>query len=44
LINTAMLNGHNPNTYLVHVFKELPAAKTVEDIEALLPWNLTPAQ
>ncbi len=40
LINTAMLNGHNPYTYLVHVFKELPAAETVDEIEALLPWNL----
>lgn len=40
LINTAMLNGHNPYTYLVQVFKELPAAKNVEEIEALLPWNI----
>ncbi len=42
LLNTAMLNGHNPYTYLVHVFKELPEARTVEEVEALLPWNLTP--
>lgn len=40
LVNTAMLNGHNPYTYLVYVFKHLPAAKTVDAIEALLPWNL----
>lgn len=42
LINTAMLNGHNPFTYLVHVFKELPAANSIEEMEALLPWNLNP--
>ena len=42
LINTAMLNGHNPYTYLVHVFKELPMANTLEEFEALLPWNSKP--
>ncbi|HIG14410.1 MAG TPA: IS66 family transposase [Gammaproteobacteria bacterium] len=42
LINTAMLNGHNPYTYLVHIFKELPRANTLEEFEALLPWNVKP--
>ncbi|MGI9228850.1 MAG: IS66 family transposase [Gammaproteobacteria bacterium] len=42
LINTAMLNGHNPHTYLVHVFKELPKAQTLDQFEALLPWQVTP--
>ncbi len=42
LINTAMLNGHNPYTYLVHIFKELPIASTLEKFEALLPWNMSP--
>ncbi len=42
LINTAMLNGHNPYTYLVHIFKELPMASTLENFEALLPWNVSP--
>lgn len=40
LINTAMLNGHNPHTYLVHVFKELPTINTVDGFDALLPWNV----
>ena len=39
LIETAKANGVEPYAYLRHVFKMLPAAKTVEDIEALLPWN-----
>ncbi|WYH48677.1 transposase domain-containing protein [Teredinibacter turnerae] len=25
--------------YLTHVFKELPNAQSIEDVEALLPWN-----
>jgi transposase len=42
LINTAMLNGHNPYAYLNHVFKELPRADTIDKFEALLPWNVEP--
>lgn len=40
LIMNAKLNGLNPYLYLKHVFKELPAAETVEDIEKLLPWRV----
>ena len=29
--------GLNPYQYLMHVFTQLPKAKTVEDFEALLP-------
>ena len=32
-------NGVEPYTWLRRVMRELPAAKTVEDVEALLPWN-----
>ena len=39
LIATAKANGHEPYRYLRHVFKELPAAESVEDFEALLPFN-----
>ncbi len=39
LIETAKLHGCNPNKYLTHIFKELPQATTLEDIERLLPWN-----
>jgi len=39
-IETAKANGLEPYGYLHQVFKELPRATTVEQIEALLPWNL----
>ena len=39
IIETAKTNGLDPYAYLRKVFTELPAAKTVEDIEALLPWR-----
>lgn len=42
LILTAKANGHEPYRYLRHVFKELPAATSVEDFEALLPFNVDP--
>ena len=32
-----------PYAYLHYLFDHLPAADTVEQIEALLPWNVTPA-
>ncbi|MBI2801530.1 MAG: IS66 family transposase [Gammaproteobacteria bacterium] len=38
LIETAKANGLEPYRYLCHVFNALPAADTVEKIEALLPW------
>ena len=42
LIQTATAYGREPYLYLRHVFTELPKAETVEDIEALLPWNVRP--
>ncbi len=39
VIETAKANNVNIYDYLQHVFKELPNAQRVEDIEALLPWN-----
>ena len=44
LVETARANGHEPYTWLKHVLERLPAAKTVEDIEALLPWNVDAQQ
>tara|TARA_R110002049_G_C9177390_1_gene563007 strand:+ start:606 stop:2180 length:1575 start_codon:yes stop_codon:yes gene_type:complete len=41
LIETAKANGLEPYEYLRKVFTELPKAKSVEEIEALLPWNVT---
>jgi transposase len=43
LVETAKLNGHEPYMWLRHVMRTLPAAKTVEAVEALLPWNLHPS-
>jgi transposase len=40
LIRTAILHGLDPYNYYVAVLKALPFCKTVEDYEALLPWNI----
>lgn len=40
VIETAKANGLNEYDYLKWVFAKLPAATSVEDIEALLPWNI----
>lgn len=40
LIETAKANGLEPYHYLKRVLTELPAANTVEQMEALLPWQL----
>lgn len=40
LIETAKANGLNEYDYLKWVFAKLPAATTVEEFEALLPWNI----
>ncbi len=37
LIETAKANGLEPWAYLQRIFAEIPAAKSLEDIEALLP-------
>jgi hypothetical protein len=42
LVMTARANGVEPFEYLSEVFEQLPAATTVETVEALLPWNLKP--
>ena len=39
LIETAKANGLEPYGYLRHIFEKLPLAKTLEEYEALLPWN-----
>jgi len=42
MIETAKANNHNPHHYLSALLTELPNATDVEQIEALLPWNLSP--
>ena len=39
LVQTAKANGVEPYAWLRRVMRDLPAAKTVDDVEALLPWN-----
>jgi transposase len=39
LIESAKANGLNPYEYLIQVFEKLPAAKSQDDLKALLPHN-----
>ena len=41
LIETCKACGLEPYHYLRRIFTDLPRARTVEDLEALLPMNLT---
>jgi transposase len=43
-VETAKANGVEPHAYLPQVFEQLPCARTVEDFEALLPWNFKAAK
>jgi len=40
LIETAKVNNLEPYHYLRYIFKELPKVKTLEQYEALFPWNV----
>jgi len=40
LVMTARANEVEPYAYLNSLFEHLPAASTVEQVEALLPWNV----
>jgi len=40
LVETAKANGAEPHAYLSRLFERLPYLSTVEDYEAMLPWNL----
>ena len=42
LVETAKANGREPYAWLRHVLERLPQTVTVEDFEALLPWNCSP--
>jgi len=43
LVESAKANNLEPSAYLKTVFTLLPQAKTLEDVEALLPWNINKA-
>ena len=40
LVESAKANGLEPFSYFRFIFDKLPLAETLEDLEALLPWNL----
>ena len=40
LVESAKANGLEPYSYFRYIFEKLPVAETLEDLEALLPWNL----
>ena len=40
IVETAKANGAETHAYLSLPFARLPYAKTVEDFETLLPWNV----
>lgn len=40
LIETCKANDIEPYQYLIWMFLQLPVAKTVDDYDALLPWNM----
>jgi transposase len=42
LIETAKANGQEPYAWLRHILERLPLANSIEDFEALLPWNCPP--
>jgi transposase len=44
LLETAKINGQHPQRYLSVLLSEIPNAIRAEDIEALLPWNITPEE
>ena len=39
-LTTAKANDREPYAWLRFVLERLPLAKTVDEIEALLPWNV----
>ena len=41
LIESAKANGLEPYAYLRYIYAQLPRALTVQDVEALLPGNIT---
>jgi hypothetical protein len=40
LVETAKANNIEPSAYLKSILTLLPQAQTVEDVTALLPWNI----
>ena len=43
LVKTAKTNGLNPDQYYQYTLAKMPYTETIEDWEALLPWNVKAA-
>ncbi len=43
LVEMAKANGLKPDEYYRYILERLPYAETVEELEALLPWNVKSA-
>ena len=43
LVETAKANSQEPYAWLRHALERLSLATSIEDYEALLPWNCSPA-
>jgi hypothetical protein len=41
-VSSAKANGLEPHAYLTYLYTHLPHATTLEQLEALLPWNVKP--
>ena len=41
LIETAKANGLEPSRYIHHVLEHIDEAATLEQLEAMLPWNVS---
>jgi hypothetical protein len=41
LVETCKANRIDPYRYLTWLFQRLPLAKTVDDYDALMPWNMS---
>ena len=44
ILESAKANKHNPLHYITSILAAMPNTESIEDIEALLPWNLSPEQ
>nr|WP_257790428.1 transposase domain-containing protein [Granulosicoccus antarcticus] len=44
LLESAKASNHNPLHYMTAVLAQIPNAQSLEDIEALLPWQLSVEQ
>ena len=40
IVESAKANGKEPHAYLTYIFERLSLAQSVEEFEALLPWNV----